>query len=278
MRGSTEQQVMASKNRQRCALLWRGLLSGVLCVCVGTLHSLARTEVDTDKETRILRTKVESFAVHDMDIEEALRLLRRSDYAEILIGLEKMPHWWEGAETKPISLQLKDTTVGEILTKLCEADPRYTYEIIDDVLIHVYWKGAKDDPSNLLNMKIHNFTVHGNYTPAAVILKTSQLAPELRDHLREKKKQFNAQRGIVPASPGHNMRGNMTPEFHLELKDVTVREILNAIVLYSRRVYLERPPQPTGWRQPPTSWKYEFIIKPDAPTGLGGIPRWDVLN
>lgn len=60
----------------------------------------------------------------------------------------------------------------------------------------------------------------------------------------------------------------MNPEIDLELENVTVRKILNAIVLYSVKLYGERP----GWS--PISWKYEFIIDPTAPTGLGGYPRW----
>jgi len=269
---------MVDHNPRASSSLSRRLLAGVFCICVASLSSAARTLEDSKKHPSILRMKIDSFYVQNADIEEALRVLRRNDYTEILFGLEKVPRWWEGAEPTPITLRLNKPSLGEVLNKLCEIDQRYTYEVIDDTLIHVFWKGAKDDPSNLLNMKIRTFSVHGNYTPGGVIVKTGEFAPELRAYLQEKRRQYHAQRGIPPGSPGHNMRGNMTPEFHLDLENSTVREILNAIVLYSRERYLERPPDPTGWRQPPTSWMYEFIIKSDAPTGLGGIPRWGTLD
>lgn len=249
-----------------------------LCICVCGLSSPAQTAGEAQKEPSVLLVKVDSFHLEEADIEEGLRLLRRIDYSKILIGFEKAPHWWEGAEPTPISLELNDTTVEVVLRKLCEADPRYTYEVINGRMINVYWKGAKETPSNLMNMKIRHFSVHGNYAPEGVIVGIGELAPELRDYLREKKNQYHAQRDRFPASPGAIMTGNMTGEFDLELEDMTIREILNTIVLHSLKLHLERPPHSTGWRQPPTSWKYEFVIKPDAPTGLGGIPRWDTLN
>lgn len=205
-----------------------------------------------DKEGResILQLRIDSLKVQDTDMEEALRVLRRKDYTRILIGFEKAPYR-EGEEKKNVSLQVANTTAGEILKKLCETDPRYTYEVIDNILINVFPKGAKGDPNSLLNMRVSRFSVHGSYTTGGVITTINELAPELRDYLSKKTQAYYAQRGVFPGSPGSIIQGNMPTEFHLELKNLTVREILNAIVLYSLKLYQERPPDATGWRTPP---------------------------
>ena len=70
------------------------------------------------------------------------------------------------------------------------------------------------------------------------------------------------------------MSGNMDPQINLDLENMTVREILNAVVLYSQQLNNQTPPDWTGYKIPPTSWIYEFIIDPAAPTGLGGTPHW----
>ncbi|MEJ5369351.1 MAG: hypothetical protein WHT08_13590 [Bryobacteraceae bacterium] len=52
---------------------------------------------------------------------------------------------------------------------------------------------------------------------------------------------------------------------------MTVREILNAIVLYTS------DHQSAFGFTFPLSWHYEFVLDPAAPTGLGGLPRWDLF-
>ena len=78
----------------------------------------------------------------------------------------------------------------------------------------------------------------------------------------------------MPGFPGAILHGNMDPEVNLNLRNMTVREILNAVVLYSRQRSDQTPTDIGGNKIPPTSWIYEFVMNPEAPTGLGGIPRW----
>lgn len=250
--------------------------AGILLIL--SLGSSFGIDIPREKpEEAALHVRIDSLKIENADMEEALRLLRRKDYARILIGFEKVPRR-EGAKEKQISLELRNVMVQDILRRLCEADSRYTYEVVDGVLINVFPKGAKEDPNSLLNMRVAKFSVHGAYTAGGVIRGISELAPELRDYLHKKRQEYYVRKGVFPGSPGAIGRGNMPLEFNLELKNVTVREILNKVALHSLTLYRDRSPDRTGWKEPPSSWKYEFIIKPEADTGLGGIPNWDTLN
>lgn len=242
------------------------------------LPASAYTDNGRDKNKTILSLPIGSFHVSGADMEEALTLLRRKDYTTILIGFEKVPGQRDTKDEKGITLELKNTDVAEVLDALCHADPRYTYEIIHGVLVNVLPKGAKEDHANLLNRHVHRLSLKGAYTPEGVIRGIGELVPELREYLRERADVYFARKGVVPGSPGALGTGNLPREFHLELEDGTVRDVLNAVVLYSMKAFQENAPDPTGWRTPPSSWKYEFTVDPEASTGLGGIPHWDTLD
>jgi hypothetical protein len=240
--------------------------STVFVTAICSLFSVAVTDASQGKpKESILDLKIESLKVDNGDMEEALRLLRQKDPYRILIGFEEVPHR-EGEKGKNISVELTDATVVEILDRLCEADPRYTYEVVSDALINVFPRGAKSDPNNLLNITVQDFEFDGRALPHGLITKIDELAPE--GYARKTRKT-----GRPLGSAGSILSGefSLAPKISLTLQNVTVREILNAIVLYSVKL----PPEQLGWA--PISWKYEFIIDPDAPTGLGGYPRWSTF-
>ena len=74
------------------------------------------------------------------------------------------------------------------------------------------------------------------------------------------------------------MSGNMLPpRFTLELHDVTIRQILDAISMKSIQLFKEGPDFDSsgrGIKWSPVGWQYDFIVDPNAPTGFGGYPRW----
>lgn len=221
----------------------------------------------------VLSETVESFRVENSTMEAALRALRQTDFARILIGFERIARR-QGEKTESLSLSLSNATVGEILDQLCQQSGRYTYEIMEGTIIHVHPVREQSDPPGLLDLRISEFSVQGNMLPAAIIVRIGDLAPELASYLQAKKNEYYARRNIVPASPGAIGRGNMDPMVNLHLRNMTVREILNATVLYSVRLRDQTAPDWTGNKIPPTSWMYEFGIDQNAPSGLGGTPRW----
>lgn len=78
--------------------------------------------------------------------------------------------------------------------------------------------------------------------------------------------------GFSTSGPPWDRTLGVNPEINLELRDMTVREILNALILHSAKIYRDRL---NGF---PISWKYEFLVDPDAPTGLGGYPAWGQIG
>ncbi len=199
------------------------------------------------QDDSILSLPVASYEVENTSMEEALRVLRATNPSRIVIGLEKVAHR-SYEKQKTLSLSISKSTVGEVLDTLCKQDPRYAYETVQGLLVHVYPRNGQSDPPGLLSIRISKFSIDAKMAPAAVI--------------------------VVPGSPGSNMTGNMDPEIHLDLHNLTVREVLNAVVLYSLQLNKQLPPDSTGNKIPPTSWIYDFTVDPEAQTGIGGHPQW----
>jgi len=129
-------------------------------------------------DTSVLLEPVQSFQIQKSPMEAALRSLREKDFARILIGFEEVARP-RGERPGLLSLSLANATVGQILDQLCQKSGEYTYELIDDTLIHVYPIRAQSDPPGLLDLRISEFSVKGNMLPAAVIVRIPSLAPEL---------------------------------------------------------------------------------------------------
>lgn len=227
----------------------------------------------------ILAVPVKSFEVQHASMAEALLKLRSSDVSRVVIGFERIPHR-EGEESGPISLTLTDTTLGEVVRRLCEADPRYEYQVVagqtmdtrlSGSMIEVRPKGSLKNPDNLLNVKVNDYKVDARSAGAIeAIERIAEDAPELREFLRHKHEEWVKKTGRQPGGfPGSIMSGNMPPPpFAIELDDVTVRQILDTISLKSIEMFKE------GKNYAPVGWEYDFTIHPNAPTGLGGYPKW----
>jgi hypothetical protein len=195
------------------------------------------------------------------------------------VGNKRLQDWYQVLDKLHVSLDgqvlgSKSATVGEILDQLCRQSKQYRYEIIEDGIIYVRPAHVKSDPLGLLNIRISDFVVQGKMVPAAIIVRIGELAPELNSYLDRKKNEYYSRRGITPASPGAIGHGNTDPNVNLHLQNITVREILNATVVYSARLRDETPADWTGNKLPTTSRMYEFVTNPNAPTGLGSTPRW----
>jgi len=255
-------------------MLSRCVFHGLLLTCFLSPMSL-RSWHDTAQSQHpdVLSRRVESLALLDATMEDALRALRATNQNEILIGFEAVAHRADEVK-KTMSLTFSDATVAEILNALCRKDPRYTYELVDGLVIHVRPLNSYVDSQNLLDIRIHDFSVQGSMLPAAVIVQIGELAPELSSYIAKKQSEYYKSRRIEPAFPGVTMHGNMEPQIKLHMQDVSVRQILNAVVLYSYELNKNSKPDWTGNKLVPTSWMYDFIIDPAAPTGLGGYPRW----
>jgi len=258
-----------SRQLKTMVTLRSALTSGLILSLIITA-SVARASQKCCEEASALDIKIEGLKLENVTMEEALIALVDKHRSRLMIGFEAVPHPPQG-ESKTISLQIESTTVGEILSRLCQADSRYQFKAVTSQLINVYPKGRTSDPYSLMDIKIRDFVFRGKAFPHTLARTISKLAPELREFLDAKAKEWAKKAGPRGGSPGSLLTGNATPpEIEMDLNDVTVRGILNAVALYSRKLYLEGRLQGLE----PIGWKYEFIIDPNAPTGLGGYPRW----
>jgi hypothetical protein len=254
-------------------VLMRSFQLSLACAVVVPLVFLYRNSPVAEQPATILSTTVPSLVLQNVTMEDALRALRATNQNEILIGFEKVPHHVNAPDQK-VSLEMSNATVAQILTALCQKDPRYTYEIVDGLLIHVHPRATYRDFPDLLDTRIHSFSVEGTMLPAAVINRIGELAPELSSYLAKKQDEYYEARGITPSFPGSTLKGNMDPKIKLNLHDLTVRQILDAVIIYSLELNKKSVPDWTGNKLPPTSWIYDFTIDPAASTGLRGYPKW----
>ncbi|HXM94367.1 MAG TPA: hypothetical protein VOA64_08960 [Candidatus Dormibacteraeota bacterium] len=259
-------------------MITHGIFRLIILAAIGVGLLTPRGQGPTNREQLpILSERVGSFHIENGTMEEGLRTLRQTNKTRILIGLEKVAHR-QNEKEKTLSLSLSGATVDEILNGLCQQDPRYTYQIASGLLIHVYPKNGLSDPAGLLSLRVSRFSIANRVSPAAVIQRIGELAPELASYMSNQQAEYYAQHALSPpGSPGAYMSGNMDPQIHLDLHDVTVREILNAVVLYSQQLNEQTSADWTGNKIPPSSWIYDFIIDPAAPTGLGGTPHWEAF-
>jgi hypothetical protein len=226
-----------------------------------------------DESASVLNVSVEEYSLHEAEMPEALGILRGKDPQRILIGFETIK---DHPKSQPVlirSLHLRNHTVGQILQRLCGEDPRYAFEVMNDSrIVNVYLTNARSDPRNLLNVRVSRFDVDGHVHPQTLIRSIDRYAPELGDYLDQKRREHWARTGLPRAFPGSVLSGDApAPKVSIHLRDLTIREILNAIVLYT-----SDHRHALGFSFP-LSWKYEFVVDPAAPTGLGGKPKWDIF-
>lgn len=263
---------MMGKGKPLC--VWP-LAGGLLLCQLMTRGAPSRPQVRKPSAASIDRigvhapaARVKSFKVEKADMGGALSALVNTE-RNIVIGFERIPAL-EGHVMGRISLTVTDGSVEQIVQRLCLADPRYEFSVIDGLMIEVRPKGSTEDPKDLLNIKIRDYKIDGDFAVAQVIESIDKDAPELRDFLRRNREEWAVKRGQGSAGfAGSIISGNMpSPRFTLHLQNVTVRQVLDAVSLKSIEMFRE------GKNFGPTRWEYSFVIDQDAPTGLGGYPKW----
>ena len=159
-----------------------------------------------------------------------------------------------------------DGTLGTFLRDVFRQMPGYEYETISEHTISVYPKGAKDDPNDLLNVKVPQFDVDN--APAGRIMGFPDLfIPELHDR-------------IFPVQPGQERRPTVYigpvprgPEVTVHLRNVTVREILNTVAVATES------PRGNGKDEAPYGWIYRTTTETGEHRPYWGVfaswpPNW----
>jgi len=171
-------------------------------------------------------------------------------------------------ERMVMSSQPRGGTVGEFLEDIFRQVPTYEYEVVSEHTVSVYPRGAKEDPNDILNLRIPRFDVDGE-DAGVVLVFPQQFIAELRAKLAPPtpgQDQIFVYSG--PVSPG--------PKVTLHLRDMTVREILNAVTVATEN------PKGNGRDDYPCSWIYRTRthtgeVKPNWGAFFSLPPNWREL-
>jgi hypothetical protein len=201
-----------------------------------------------------LNLTVPRFTAKGISITEALRKIRDTIGSQhVMFSLELDPS--EGT-LKNLNFNFVSTTVGKLLNSIVAQDPKYTFEVMDNMLIHVFPKGAQSDPGDLLNVKVDNLHLQG--VEFERVLKYPQYEiPQLQRELYARSRSG----GFA----GSELSSASMPQINIFVQSGTVRDVLN---LVSQQTEVLPGATPTGWI-------YWFSINPSVP--LGGEPHWDIF-
>ena len=247
------------------------LLVALFAVTAWSVRLFSQTPAMSGQNSSVLGLPVAKFDIEQSDMMSALKALREKDYHRILIGFETVGE--PKSESALISLHVENETVGGILQHLCREDPRYAFEVVGESrMVNVYFISARNDPANLLNIRVSDFVVNERVFPQTLITGIAQYAPELREYLDRRQREYWMRTGKPGGSPGSILSGDASkPMVTIHLKEATVREILNAITLYTSDHAVQ-----LGLRFP-VGWSYRFVPDPTATNGLDGRPKWDIF-
>ena len=178
------------------------------------MTSLIRSQ---QQENKLLQQKIPEFQVADAPISLVLQRLARS--SNVPVGVELLPE--TAGQRKTITVRAKDATVRSILDLVLEQDPQYLWQPVDPV-INIFPKNAKDP---LLETIVGRFKVKNmNKEEAIRVLENSIEVKKIlaKSSLRDR---------TLKSLPGDS-ENNLT-RFSLDIKNASVRSILNSIMVKS---------------------------------------------
>ena len=147
------------------------------------------------------------------------------------------------------------TALRDILRQL----PNYEMRVVSKHFIEISPRGARTDPTNLLNLAVANFDVT-NISAGTVLSNPKRFVPELEDRLNPKPP--GGVQGPQPGGGAFSLGARIT----LHLQGVSVREILNRVSEETER--LSSNEHPLGW---------VYKLNSDSTPGIP-MHSWQVLS
>jgi hypothetical protein len=198
-----------------------------------------------------LRTSSAAIVEHEVPLTLALSRIGESlAQGYVVFGIEV--HLEEGREPT-VNLDVKpNTALGHALQDLFGQLPNYEFQVVGKHLINVHPVGAAHGELSMLNVRVSRFDVDGEPT-AHILSYPYDFIPELRTRLADPRVRGGTYHRVLSSGPG----------ISLHLRNVTVRQILNAVVDAQENL-------PAGWL--PLGWVYSFGADPVLP--VGGLHSW----
>lgn len=179
----------------------------------------------------------------------------------VLFGLEEVIRGGKEPAVRTADLNIKDgMTVRAALQQITHQHAPYEIKVVSSNLVNLFPKGATSDPNDLMNLLVPEFEVSAKdaYT---ILGSPRDVIPALDAVLTPKPEP--GKRLITLYSGGYHPPG---PSVTLHLRNVTVRQILNATVEASEASFPRRSVR---------GWVYKF--DPDKSLMSGYRYRWGTL-
>jgi hypothetical protein len=132
-----------------------------------------------------------------------------------------------------------DSTLEEALDSILHQLPGYRYELAPSHIVHIFPTGALQDPDNPLNIRVRELDLKGA-RPNSLLNHPADYIPELDAFLHPPVPGGPQQSGYA----GHGFEAN-EPKITLSLRDVTVRQVLDAVS--ASMELFPAPYSPLGW-------------------------------
>lgn len=189
-----------------------GLLAPLVLLCV--FAPLCFTQQSTDK---LLKQTISGFESTDEPIDQILGRLAKS--YNVPIGLEKIaPKVAVSSEERRISVKIEKGTVQDVLDAVIRADPRYQWKEVAGV-INVLPRKARNP---ILEIPVRSFQIsNANWMD---VRQAIQMTAEIKGGFE--RMGLKERSAITVVGSGNN---NL-PKFSLDLRDTTLRGILNEIL------------------------------------------------
>jgi hypothetical protein len=195
--------------------------------------------------------------VHQVPLTQALEgLAIRIEQGYVLFGVEVYRY---DVKEPVVDLNIPPyTSAEEGLRKIFKQVPEYTFAVLSDHFVSVYPRAAMADRADQLNLKVKRFDVEGE-SAGVIFTWPERFIPELKNRtaaaLPESEKAHRVDIYVGPVAGGALVT--------LHLRDVTVRQILNAV---SEATEKAAPIEgPLGWLYSPAS---------KSPSGKGPVGYW----
>ena len=176
-------------------------------------RSQGTPEESHDIERKLAR-RITTFKAEGVNFLEALHDLARNERIPMGVEWVKTP-----TATSTLELKLHNASVQQVLDALVRTQPSYEWQL-EGGLVHVFPRALMADRHNFLNLHIRSFTA-----------KEKELPLASRDLRHEVQRLINPE--LYKAGwGGHTAIGaGEEKKLSVELRDATVRQILDALVL-----------------------------------------------
>ncbi|HVP50148.1 MAG TPA: hypothetical protein VMT56_02895 [Candidatus Bathyarchaeia archaeon] len=220
-------------------------------------------------------------------MEAAIDQLRARFPNQIVVGFEEL--WDPRPDTEPhIDLGPPNASLQDVLARMRRDNPQYKVDLLPGNLVHVYPAHGSADPPGLLDLRLTEFFLPPDDCVAQQFAYMDSpmgffsYTPELSKYLWEHKRAWYHAQGKEPGGFAGDLLGDCLPSTHRRdpiYHNITVREALNLMAIRSLQV---ASGQALGAahsypKARPISWKFRFRREPDADSGLGGVPIFQIF-